>query len=66
MGKEQKPVAVGDELNVHVEAIAQRGDGIAKIQGFVVFIKGGQLDQNVRVRVTKVFDKFAVAEPIGG
>ena len=37
---EPKPVAVGDEIEVKIEAIASKGDGIAKKDGFVIFIKG--------------------------
>ena len=32
------PVNVGDELDVKIEAVGEKGDGIAKKDGFVLFI----------------------------
>lgn len=39
-----------------------RGDGIAGRQGFVVFIKNGKVGDNVKVKVTSVGNRFAIAE----
>ncbi|MGB9703270.1 MAG: TRAM domain-containing protein [Candidatus Micrarchaeales archaeon] len=57
-----KPVKVGDELTVTIEAIASKGDGIAKVQGFVVFVKGAKQGQSLKVRITDVKQRFATAE----
>lgn len=57
-----KPVKVGDEVEVDVEAVASKGDGIAKKDGFVLFIKGATQGQKVRVRVTEVKARYATAE----
>jgi predicted RNA-binding protein with TRAM domain len=57
-----KPVKVGDELTVTIEAIASKGDGIAKVSGFVVFVKGAKQGQNLKVRITDVKPRFATAE----
>ena len=59
---EPKPVAVGDELEVKIEAVASKGDGIAKKDGFVIFIKGATEGQTVKVRITEVKERFAVGE----
>jgi predicted RNA-binding protein with TRAM domain len=61
---EPKPVAVGDEIEVKIEAIASKGDGIAKKDGFVIFIKGATEGQTVKVRITEVKERFAVGEII--
>ncbi|MBI2129647.1 TRAM domain-containing protein, partial [Candidatus Woesearchaeota archaeon] len=34
------PVKVGDELDVKIEAVGEKGDGIAKKNGFVLFVPG--------------------------
>jgi hypothetical protein len=34
-----KPVEIGKEYDVNVTEITQRGDGVARIQGFVVFVR---------------------------
>jgi predicted RNA-binding protein with TRAM domain len=59
-----KPVKVGDELEVKVEAVGAKGDGIAKKDGFVIFIKGAQQGADVKVRIVDVKAKSAVAELI--
>jgi len=57
-----KPVKVGDEIEVAIEAVAAKGDGIAKVEGFVIFIRGGQQGQKAKIRITDVKNKFAVGE----
>ncbi|MBS3135764.1 TRAM domain-containing protein [Candidatus Woesearchaeota archaeon] len=59
------PVSVNQELDVKIEAIGEKGDGIAKSQGFVLFIPGVKQGDEVRVRVTKVLPKVGFAEVIG-
>jgi predicted RNA-binding protein with TRAM domain len=61
---EPKPVAVGDEVEVKIEAVASKGDGIAKKDGFVIFIKGATEGQTVKVRITEVKERFAIGEII--
>jgi predicted RNA-binding protein with TRAM domain len=34
-----KPVEVGKEYEVDITEISRQGDGIARVQGFVVFVK---------------------------
>ncbi|MCL5100229.1 MAG: TRAM domain-containing protein [Candidatus Marsarchaeota archaeon] len=60
----QKPVKVGDEVDVTIEATASKGDGIAKVNGFVVFVKGAKEGDKLKVRITDVKARFAVGEPI--
>src|SRR3989338_6824548 len=59
------PVSVNQELDVKIEAIGEKGDGIPKSQGFVLFIPGVKQGDEVRVRVTKVLPKVGFAEVIG-
>lgn len=59
------PVKVGEELTVTIEAVGEKGDGIAKKQGFVIFIPGVKQGQTVKVRITKVLSKVGFAEVVG-
>ena len=59
-----KPVKVGDELTVTIEAVASKGDGIAKKDGFVIFVKDAKQGQTLKVRITDVRPRFATAEII--
>jgi len=64
-GVSTPPVKVGDELDVTVEAVGEKGDGLAKKNGFVLFIPGVKEGQQVKIRVTKVLRKVGFAEVIG-
>ena len=59
-----KPVKVGDEVDVKVEAVASKGDGIAKKDGFVIFIKGAKEGDTIKVRISEVKERFAIGEII--
>ncbi len=64
-GMSTAPVKVGEELDVTIEAVGEKGDGIAKKNGFVLFIPGVKEGQQVRIRVTKVLRKVGFAEVVG-
>lgn len=55
---------VGDEVSVTIEALAAKGDGIAKIDGFVIFVRGAQQGQTTKVKITEVRNRFAIGELI--
>lgn len=59
------PVKVGDELDVKIEAVGEKGDGIAKKDGFVLFVPGAKQGDEVRIRVTRVLQKVGFAEIVG-
>ncbi len=59
-----KPVKPGDEVEVEVEAVASKGDGIAKKDGFVIFIKGAAQGWKGKVRIVEVKERFATGEMI--
>ncbi len=54
-----KPVEVGREYDVTISDVSRRGDGIAKIDGFVIFVAGGKQGQSARIKVTQVSDRYA-------
>ena len=56
-----KPVEVGKEYEVDITEISRQGDGIARVQGFVVFVKNGKAGQKVRAKVEQVGIRFATA-----
>ncbi len=56
-----KPVEVGKEYEVEVTDVSREGDGVAKVQGFVVFVKSGKAGQKVKVKIDQVGSRFAKA-----
>lgn len=59
-----KPVKVGEECEVTIEEVSRRGDGIAKIQNFVIFVPETEVGDKVKARITRVASRFAVAEKV--
>jgi predicted RNA-binding protein with TRAM domain len=59
-----KPVKVGDELDVDIEAVGAKGDGIAKVSGFVIFVPNGKMGEKLHVKITRVGRRSAVGEII--
>jgi predicted RNA-binding protein with TRAM domain len=59
------PVKEGEELDVKIEALGEKGDGIAKKNGFVLVVPGTQVNDEVKIKVTKVLKKVGFAEVIG-
>ncbi|MDQ3972497.1 MAG: TRAM domain-containing protein [Thermoproteota archaeon] len=61
-----KPVETGKEYDVQITEISRKGEGIARIQGFVIFVKDGKVGQNAKIRITQVGNRFATAEIVDG
>jgi predicted RNA-binding protein with TRAM domain len=61
-----KPVAVGEEYDVSISDISRRGDGIAKIEGFIIFVPGAKTGQRLRIKVVEVANRFARAQIVEG
>ena len=55
------PVRKGEELELRVDSLAYGGNGVARHDGFVVFVRRGLPGDLVRARVTKVKRGFAEA-----
>jgi predicted RNA-binding protein with TRAM domain len=61
-----KPVEVGKEYDVTISDVSRRGDGIAKIDGFVIFVAGAKQGQQVRIKVTQVSNRYASGQLVDG
>jgi 23S rRNA (uracil1939-C5)-methyltransferase len=55
------PVAKDQEVELTVESLAYGGNGVARLDGFVVFVRRGLPGDTVRARVTKVKRNHAEA-----
>ena len=58
------PVRAEEELNVEIVDQGSEGDGIAKIEGYTLFVPGGETGERYRVRVEDVKPRFGFATPI--
>jgi predicted RNA-binding protein with TRAM domain len=52
---------VGKEYEVDITEISRQGDGIARIQGCMIFVKGGHIGEKVKIIITQTRSRFAIA-----
>jgi predicted RNA-binding protein with TRAM domain len=53
-GNFSKSIEVGKEYTVNITSIDKKGDGIARIQRFVIFVKNGKVGQNIKIKITSI------------
>ena len=59
------PVEVGKEYETDIVEMSRRGDaGVAKIEGFVIFVTGAKQGDHVKIKITRVGRRFATAEVV--
>jgi predicted RNA-binding protein with TRAM domain len=56
------PVEIDKEYEAKIEDISRRGDGIAKIEGFIVFVPNTKQGEQVKFKITRVGRRFAIGE----
>jgi len=58
------PVEEGKTYEVEIQDVGKQGDGIAKIDGFVVFVPGAEKGEKCTVKVTRVLGSCSFAEKV--
>jgi len=61
-GARQPPVQQGERIEVDIIGIGKDGDGVAKVEGFVVIIQGARKGERHEVEITKVLQRVAFAD----
>ena len=61
-----KPVKVGEEYDVEISEVGSKGDGIARVKNFVVFVNGAKQGEKTHVKITSVSNRFAIGEKTSG
>ncbi|AIS32347.1 MULTISPECIES: TRAM domain-containing protein [Methanobacterium] len=56
------PINEGEEYDVKIEDLGRDGDGITRIEGFVVFVSGAKVGDEVKIKVNSVRRNFGFAE----
>jgi predicted RNA-binding protein with TRAM domain len=60
-----KPVEADKEYMVDIIGTGKSGDGIARVQGFVIFVKNGKAgEKNVKIKINSVGNRFAIADVV--
>ena len=58
------PINEGEEYDVKIEDTGRDGDGITRIEGFVVFVSGAKEGDEVRIRINSTRRNFGFAEVV--
>jgi len=61
---QSRPVKENQEIEVVIDDVGSRGDGIAKIEGYLIFVPRSKIGERVRVKIRSVGEKFALAEKL--
>lgn len=64
-GYKRYPVEVGEELEVDITELSPKEEGIAKVQGLVVYVPNAQPGNHVKIKILQTDGKAAKAEITG-
>jgi translation initiation factor 2 subunit 2 len=57
-------VEEGKELEVEIENISKKGDGIARVGKYILYVAGTKTGQKVRVRITRISGQVAFTQKL--
>lgn len=63
-GRLTAPVRAGEELTVEIVDVGDEGDGIARVEGFTLFVPGSEVGERRAVRVTEVRPRYGFTQPV--
>lgn len=58
------PVKVGETYDVEITETGAKGDGIARIKGFVIFVPETKKGDKIKVKIKEVARRFAIGERV--
>ena len=61
-GRLTAPVRKGDQVEVEIEDVGREGDGIAKVEGYTVFVPDAEPGDEIEIEVTDVKPRFGFGE----
>ncbi|MDY6774440.1 MAG: TRAM domain-containing protein, partial [Candidatus Nanohaloarchaea archaeon] len=59
-----KPVEEGETYEMEIEDLGSKGDGIARVDNFVVFVPDTEVGEKVEAEINSVGSKFAFGEVV--
>jgi len=60
------PINIGEEYDVKIEDVGRDGDGIARIEGYVIFVSGAKLGDEVKIKINSTRRSFGFADVVEG
>ncbi len=59
-----KPVKVGEEIDVTISEVSRRGDGMTRVQGYVIFVPNTKQGDSVKIRITQIRPNYAIGSVV--
>jgi predicted RNA-binding protein with TRAM domain len=63
-GFKRCPVKLGEELEVEITDLSPKGEGIARSQGFVIYVADTKPGDRVKIKVIRITKKAANAQVV--
>ncbi len=60
----EKPVKVGEEIDVTISEVSRRGDGLTRVQGYVIFVPNAKQGDSVKIRITQIRPNYAIGQVV--
>lgn len=60
--KDKPPINEGEVYTGIVENVGEKGDGVLRVKGFVIFVPGVEKGDYIKIKATKVLAKVAFGE----
>jgi len=58
------PVKIGDRIELAIEAMASSGDGIGRVDGYMIFVPSGLVGDRALVEIVKITPRFGTAKEL--
>ena len=63
-GFKRCPVELGEELEVDISELSPKGEGVARSQGFVIYVAGTKPGDRVKIKVIRITEKAAKGQVV--
>ena len=56
----EKPATIGNEPEMSISELSRRGNGLARVQGYEIFVPNTKQGDNVKVKITQMRSNYAI------
>jgi predicted RNA-binding protein with TRAM domain len=60
----EPPVKVGEKYDVKIDASVSSDEGLTRIKGFLVFVKGVKAGEEIKIEITDISNRFAYGKKV--
>ena len=64
MERNEPPVKAGEQYELECMSIGKKGDGVFKVENFVIIVPDTQQGESYKVEVTRVLDNIAFGKVV--